>query len=111
MITDKDDVIRKSSPGTDIYSVILNAWADNVWRIPFTREGGYIATEIGDDGTDDTMRLSLSGFQDASGIWVHELTVVYFETLEKANKFRRSPVGQLFSDRFSDGQDNFDFHT
>lgn len=111
MITDKDDVIRKSSPDSDVYSVILNAWADNVWRIPFTREGGYIATEIGDDGSDDTMRLSLSGYQDASGIWMQELTVIYFETLEKAYKFRRSPEGKLFGDRFSDGQDNFDFYT
>ena len=39
------------------------------------------------------------------------VTVIYFDTLEKAKSFLESPEGAGFSDTYSDGQDCFEFTT
>ena len=36
------------------------------------------------------------------------ITVIYFDTKEKADRFRYSPEGVGFDDSYGDGQDSFD---
>ena len=108
MITDQDSVIRQTGADAGLATVICSAVADNFQRIPLTREGGYIATDISEDGTDETMHIILTGHLDTSGIMMQGVEVIWFETMEKANRFRRSPEGQLFDDPYGDGQDSFD---
>ena len=111
MITDQDSVTRQTGSGAGIATVICSAVADNLLRIPFTREGGFIATDISDDGTDDTLHVTICGNLDASGIMMQTVEVIWFDTIEKANRFRRSPEGQLFDDPYGQGQDSFEFST
>ena len=111
MITDQDSVIRQTGADAGLATVICSAVADNFQRIPLTREGGYIATDISEDGTDETMHIILTGHLDTSGIMMQGVEVIWFETMEKANRFRRSPEGQLFDDPYGDGQDGFEYST
>ena len=111
MITDQDSVTRRDTADQTLSEVIRLAVKDNFERIPLTREGGLISTEIGDDGTDDTMRISICGYQTDTGMMMQQITVIYFETLADANRFRRSPEGQGFDDPYGDGQDCFDYTT
>ena len=111
MITDKDSVIRRNTADQSLLEVISLAVKDNFERIPLTREGGLIATEISEDGTDDTMHISLTGFHADNHMMMQQITVIYFDTLAKAERFRRSPEGQGFDDPYGDGQDCFDYTT
>ena len=109
MITDRDDIVRRDTVDQSLTEVIRLAIQDNIERIPFTREGGYIATEISRDGTDGTVDICLSGYLADYGIMMHEINVIYFDTVQQANRFLRSPEGQGFNDTYSNGQDCFDF--
>ena len=109
MITDKDMVTRKDTADQSLTEVIRLAIQDNIDRIPFTRDGGYIATEISKDGTDGTVDICLSGYLADYGIMMHEINVIYFDTVQQAKRFLRSPEGQGFNDTYSNGQDCFDF--
>lgn len=109
MITDKDIVIRRDTVDQSLTDIIRLAIQDNIDRIPFTREGGYIATEINKDGAEEIADIILSGYLTDSGIMMQEINVIYFETVQQAKRFLRSPEGQGFDDTYSSGQDCFDF--
>ena len=111
MITDKDSVIRRNTADQTLLEVISLAVKDNFERIPLTREGGLIATEISEDGTDDTVHISLTGYIDDNNLMMQQITVIYFDTLAKAERFRRSPEGRGFDDPYGQGQDCFDYAT
>lgn len=111
MITKTDHIRRYTCADMNITQVIRKGLADNFERIPYTEDGGYIATDIGDGDDDEHLLISVCGFQDGAGIMMQEVTVIYFDTFEKANKFRRSKEGRKFGDRFSDGKDCFDYTT
>ena len=109
MITDKDVIIRRDTVDRSLTEVIRLAIQDNIERIPFTRDGGYIATEINKDGSEEVADIILSGYLTDSGIMMQEINVIYFETVQQANRYLRSPEGQGFDDTYSSGQDCFDF--
>ena len=46
-----------------------------------------------------------------TGQMFQQVTVIFFETLEKANRFVNSTEGGLFDDPYGDGQDNFEYTT
>ena len=46
-----------------------------------------------------------------TGQMFQQVTVIYFDTLEKANHFVNSTEGGLFDDPYDDGQDNFEYTT
>ena len=46
-----------------------------------------------------------------TGQMLQQVTVIYFDTLEKANRFVNSTEGGLFDDPYGDGQDNFEYTT
>jgi len=71
--------------------VIKNALTDNLERIPFTIEGGYVATNIGEIDDDEHHHISVTGYMDENGQMMQEVTVIYFDTLDKAKRFRISP--------------------
>lgn len=111
MITKNDHIRRSTCADMTITQVIRKALADNFERIPFTNEGGFIATEIGETDDDDHLHISVTGYQDKGGQMLQQVTVIYFDTLEKAERFRRSPEGRGFDDPYGDGQDCFDYTT
>ena len=111
MINKHDHIRRSTCADMTITQVIRKALADNFERIPFTNEGGFIATEIGETDDDDHLHISVTGFLDKGGQMLQQVTVIYFDTLEKANRFRRSPEGKGFDDPYGDGQDCFDYTT
>lgn len=111
MIKKDEHVRRQTCADMGITQVISAALADNYARIPFTNEGGYIATEIGESEDDEHVRIIVSGFMGGGKQFLQEVTVVYFDTVSQANRFLSSPEGQLFDDTYSDGQDCFDYTT
>ena len=111
MITDQDSITRRSTVDQILSDIIRLAVEDNFNRIPLTREGGYISTEFSDDGTDETTHISICGCLDDTGMMMQQITVIYFDTLAKAERFRRSPEGRGFDDPYGDGQDCFDYTT
>lgn len=111
MINKTDHIRRYTCADMNITQVIRKSLSDNFERIPYTNEGGYIATDIGEKEDDEHLLIMVSGFLDGAGIMMQEVTVVYFDTIERANRFRRSEEGRIFGDRFSDGKDCFDYTT
>lgn len=111
MITKHDHVRRQTCADTTITDVIRQALADNFERIPFTNEGGFIATDLGEQEGDDFLRINICGFMGGTGQMLQQVTVIYFDTLEKANRFVNSTEGGLFDDPYGDGQDNFEYTT
>ena len=79
--------------------------------ISFTNEGGFIATDLGEQEGDDFLTINICGFMGGTGQMLQQVTVIYFETLEKANRFVNSTEGGLFDDPYGDGQDNFEYTT
>ena len=76
MITDQDSITRRNTADQILSDIIRLAVEDNLNRIPLTREGGFISTEIGDDGSDDTMHISICGYQTDSGMMMQQITVI-----------------------------------
>ena len=111
MIRKTDHVRRQTCADTTITDVIRQALADNFERIPFTNEGGFIATDLGEQEGDDFLTINICGFMGGTGQMFQQVTVIYFETLEKANRFVNSTEGGLFDDPYGDGQDNFEYTT
>lgn len=108
----KDERIRRATTadGT-ITDVIRAALADNFARIPFTREGGFIATDISESGSEDDLHVTICGYMPTPGQMCQEVCVIYFDTKEKADLFRCSPEGRFFDDPYGQGQDSFEFST
>ena len=46
-----------------------------------------------------------------TGQMLQQVTVIYFDTLEKSNRFVDSTEGGLFDGPYGDGQDNFEYTT
>lgn len=111
MITKYDHIRRQTCADTTITDVIRQALADNFVRIPFTNEGGFISTELGEQEGDDFLTITISGFMCGTNQMFQEVTVIYFDTVAKANRFLSSVEGSLFDDSFSNGQDCFDYTT
>ena len=107
----EDHVRRHTCADMGITDVIRKALADNYARIPYTNEGGFIATDIGESEDDEHLRITVSGFMGGGKQMLQEVTVIYFDTVSQANRFLSSPEGQLFDDTFSDGHDCFDYTT
>lgn len=111
MLTKEDSVIRREAVDLTLTDVICQALADNLVRIPFSNEGGYIATEIGEQEDPEFLTIRICGFMYGSGQMLQQVTVIYFDTVELARRFMSSPEGALFDDSFSTGQDCFDYTT
>ncbi len=111
MIKKDEDIRRFTCDDMTITEVIRRALADNLVRIPYANEGGFIATELSEDGTDDTQLIHITGFYAVDGLMMQQVTVIYFDTLSRANRFLSSPEGRLFDDEYSNGQDCFDYTT
>lgn len=111
MITKHDHIRRVTAADETITDVIRKALADNFERIPFTNEGGFIATDLGEQEGDDYLTINICGFMGGTGQMFQQVTVIYFDTLEKANRFVNSTEGGLFDDPYGDGQDNFEYTT
>ena len=111
MITKHEHIRRSTCADMTITQVIRKALADNFERIPFTNEGGFIATDLGEQEGDDFLTINICGFMGGTGQMFQQVTVIYFETLEKANRFVNSTEGGLFDDPYGDGQDNFEYTT
>lgn len=111
MISKEDRIRRFTCADMTITHVIRKALADNLERIPFTIDGGYIATDIGETDEEENLHIIVSGYMEKTGLMLQQVTVIYFDSLEKANRFRRSPEGQCFDDPYGCGQDSFDFTT
>lgn len=111
MITKADHIRRVTIADGTITDVIRQALADNAVRIPFTNEGGFIATDISETGTDEDLHITITGHYGMPGQMCQQVTVIYFDTLEKAQRFRYSPEGVGFDDPYGDGQDSFDYTT
>lgn len=77
----------------------------------FTHEGGFIATDISETGSDEDMHITICGYYGMPGQMVQMVTVIYFDTKEKADRFRYSPEGVGFDDPYGDGQDSFELTT
>lgn len=54
---------------------------------------------------------TITGHYGMPGQMCQQVTVIYFDTLEKARRFRYSPEGVGFDDPYGDGQDSFDYNT
>ena len=111
MITKHDRIRRATTADLTIADVIRQALSDNFERIPFTAEGGFIATDISEDGQDETMHITICGYMQPHCPMCQNITVIYFETMAAANRFRHSPEGRLFDDPYGDGQDSFEYTT
>lgn len=111
MIKKEEHVRRQTCADMGITQVISAALADNHVRIPFTNEGGFIATNIGESEDSEHIRIVVSGFMGAGKQMLQEVTVIYFETVNQANRFLSSPEGKLFKGTYSNGQDCFDYTT
>ena len=93
MISKKDDIRRITCADMTITQVIKRALADNLVRIPFTGEDGFVSTEIGESDDDDHIRITVSGFMNHSGQMLQIITVIYFDTISEARMFMLSPEG------------------
>ena len=111
MINTRDHIRRQTCADLLISDIIRLSLADNAERIPFTNKGGYISTEMGENDDDEHVRISIHGFMDQTGMMMQTVTVIYFDTTEKAKAFLDSPEGADFNDTFSDGQDCFEYAT
>ena len=69
---------------------------------------GFIATDLGETESDKDFHITISGHQENGGPMYQNITVIYFDTKEKADMFRYSPEGVGFDDPYGDGQDSFD---
>lgn len=111
MITQYDHVRRQTCADITITDVIRQALSDNFARIPFTREGGFVSTELGEQEGLDDLTISISGFMCGTNQMFQEITVVYFDTVAQANRFLSSVEGRLFDDTYTNGQDCFEYTT
>ena len=111
MINTRDHIRRQTCADFLISDIIRLSLADNAERIPFTNKGGFISTELGEAADDEHTRISIHGFMGQSGMMLQTVTVIYFETPDKAKCFLESPEGVDFSDTYSDGQDCFEYTT
>lgn len=111
MINKAEHIRRATTADGTITDVIRQALADNAQRIPFAADGGFIATDIGATESDEDLHITITGHYGMPGQMCQQVTVIYFDTLEKANRFRRSPEGRQFDDPYGDGQDSFDYTT
>lgn len=111
MICKHDHIRRQTCADLLITDIIRQALLDNVERIPFTNKGGFISTEMGENDDDENIKISVHGFLASSGIMMQTVSVIYFDTLEKARYFLDSPEGEGFSDTNSDGHGCFNYTT
>ena len=111
MINTRDHIRRQTCADLLISDIIRLSLADNAERIPFTNKGGFISTELGENDDDEHVRISIHGFMDQTGMMMQTVTVIYFDTPEKAKAFLESPEGVGFNDTYSDGQDCFEYAT
>ena len=103
MINKHDHIHRVTAADETITDVIRKALADNFERIPFTHEGGFIATDLGETESDEDLHITISGHYGMPGQMCQQVTIIYFDTLEKAQRFRYSPEGVGFDDPYGDG--------
>ena len=111
MISQADRIRRVAPADGVLIDVIRQVLADNVERIPLTTEGGFIATDISETGSDEDLHIAVYGYMGMPGQMVQDITVIWFDTREKADRFRSSPEGQGFDDPYGEGQDCFDYTT
>ena len=111
MINTQDHIRRQTCADLLPSDIIRLSLADNVERIPFTIKGGFISTEMGENDDDEHIRISVHGFMGQSGMMMQTVTVICFETPDKAKCFLESPEGMNFCDTYSNGQDCFEYTT
>lgn len=104
MISAKDQVRRITAADETITHLLRKALQDNFERIPFTRSGGWIVTEIGETEGQANAILVISGFMEESGAMKQQITIMHFPTLEQADHFRNSPEGSGFDSYWGGGR-------
>ena len=98
----KEPIKRSSDGRNSLTEVIRLAVTDNALRIPFTDEGGFICTEIGEKHDDEFIRVLVSGVMSDSGMMCQTIEIICLETEKKARAFICSPEGAGFSHWGSD---------
>lgn len=111
MISKHDHIRRQTCADLLMADIVKQSLEDNANRIPFTNKGGFISTEMGENDDDEHIVLSIHGFQDQSGMMMQTVTVIYFDTLEKAKHFLNSPEGNGFTNTNRIAQDCFEYTT
>ena len=53
----------------------------------------FIATDLGETESDEDLHITISGHQENGGPMYQNITVIYFDTKEKADRSRYSPEG------------------
>lgn len=61
---------------------------------------GLISTDLGETESEKDLHIAISGHQENDRPMYQNITVIYFDTKDKADRFRYSPEGV--------GQDSFD---
>lgn len=108
MISAKDQIRRITSADETLTELIRKALQDNFLRIPFTRHGGWIVTELGVPDIKADRLIVISGYCTESGTMMQQVTIVSFPTEDRADHFRHSPEGRGFDSYWGDGKDILD---
>ena len=111
MISKHDHIRRQTDASHSILDVVRLSLFDNAEHIPLTDWGGYISTELGENDVDESIKISIHGFLDETGEMMQTISVICFDTFEKARSFLDSPEGEVFDDKFSDGKGCFYYTT
>lgn len=107
----KEPIMRYSDGRNSLTEVIRLAVTDNALRIPFTDEGGFISTEIGEKHDDEFIRVLVSGVMSDSGMMCQTIEIICLETEKKARAFISSPEGAGFSHWGSDPIGGYELST
>lgn len=92
----KEPIMRSADGVTPLVEIIRLAMNDNFLRIPYTKEGGYIGTDIGETCDESDIHIMLTGHMNEAGLMLQTIEVVYLGTKEKASEFIHSPEGAGF---------------
>lgn len=93
----KESVLRASDGKTPLTEILRLAVSDNALRIPYTEEGGFICTEIGERHDDEYIRIRLCGVMSDSRMMCQTIEVIYLETPKRVREFINSREGADFS--------------
>lgn len=108
----KEPIMRSSDGRNSLTEVIRLAVTDNVLRIPFTDEGGFICTEIGEKHDDEFIRIRVCGVMSDSGMMCQTIEVIYLETEKKVREFISSKEGAGFThERYADLVEGYELST
>jgi len=107
----KEPIMRSSDGRKPLTEIIRLALSDNAFRIPYTDEGGFISTDIGEKHDDEFIRIHICGVMSDSGMMCQTIEIIYLETEKKVREFISSPEGAGFSHWSSDPMGGYELST